>query len=169
MLTQAGGFPTRPRVRADPRPRLLTHINITLSPFSLPAQRTMGYAAPGGVVSVVLTTSFLIKNIHHRHGERGCSRDHPRMCYSEAKTCPRYLIQISLQLSHSDLVLLKKGPTNWGFQGSEIFAKAELVFIPPSSPPRLFSFLCVCMFSRWQFAFLPSLLRMAFYAGAWLV
>ncbi|KAM6252613.1 uncharacterized protein M6G45_008815 [Spheniscus humboldti] len=30
------------------------------------AQCTMGYAAPGGVVSVVLTTSFLIKNIHHR-------------------------------------------------------------------------------------------------------
>ncbi|KAM6057161.1 uncharacterized protein LJ206_015321 isoform 2-T2 [Theristicus caerulescens] len=36
------------------------------------AQRTMGYAAPGGVVSVVLTTSFLIKNIHHRH-EEGCT------------------------------------------------------------------------------------------------
>ncbi|XP_074910262.1 uncharacterized protein LOC142043245 isoform X2 [Buteo buteo] len=50
------------------------------------AQRTMGYAAPGGVVSVVLTTSFLIKNIHHRHGERGCSRDHPRMCYKEGCT-----------------------------------------------------------------------------------
>ncbi|XP_040974978.1 uncharacterized protein LOC115333484 isoform X2 [Aquila chrysaetos chrysaetos] len=42
------------------------------------AQRMMGYAAPGGVVSVVLTTSFLIKNIHHRHGEKGCSRDHPK-------------------------------------------------------------------------------------------
>nr|XP_021147221.1 uncharacterized protein LOC102096347 isoform X4 [Columba livia] len=36
------------------------------------AQRTMGYAAPGGVVSVVLTTSFLIKNIHNRH-EEGCT------------------------------------------------------------------------------------------------
>ncbi|XP_049683403.1 uncharacterized protein LOC126050065 isoform X2 [Accipiter gentilis] len=36
------------------------------------AQRMMGYAAPGGVVSVVLTTSFLIKNIHHRH-EEGCT------------------------------------------------------------------------------------------------
>uniref|UniRef100_A0A8B9MS60 Ig-like domain-containing protein n=1 Tax=Accipiter nisus TaxID=211598 RepID=A0A8B9MS60_9AVES len=36
------------------------------------AQRMMGYAAPAGVVSVVLTTSFLIKNIHHRH-EEGCT------------------------------------------------------------------------------------------------
>ncbi|XP_025894828.1 uncharacterized protein LOC112947038 [Nothoprocta perdicaria] len=35
-------------------------------------QRTMGYAAPGGVLSVVLTTSFLIKNIYQRH-ERGCT------------------------------------------------------------------------------------------------
>ncbi|XP_069724125.1 uncharacterized protein [Phaenicophaeus curvirostris] len=36
------------------------------------AQRTLGYAAPGGVVAVVLTTSFLIKNIHNRH-EEGCT------------------------------------------------------------------------------------------------
>ncbi|XP_053931154.1 uncharacterized protein LOC128853110 isoform X10 [Cuculus canorus] len=36
------------------------------------AQRTLGYAAPGGVVAVVLTTSFLVKNIHNRHGE-GCT------------------------------------------------------------------------------------------------
>ena len=79
VLTRAGEFPTRPRVRADPGPRLVTHINITLSSsFPPPAQRTMGYAAPGGVVSVVLTTSFLIKNIHHRHGERGCSGDRPK-------------------------------------------------------------------------------------------
>lgn len=78
VLTQAGGLTTKPRVRADLHPCLLTHINMTLSSFPLPAQRMMGYAAPGGVVSVVLTTSFLIKNIHHRHGERGCSRDHPK-------------------------------------------------------------------------------------------
>jgi len=38
----------------------------------------MGYAAPGGVVLVVLMTSVLIKYIYRRHGERGCSRDHPR-------------------------------------------------------------------------------------------
>ncbi|XP_014811462.1 PREDICTED: uncharacterized protein LOC106896193 [Calidris pugnax] len=36
------------------------------------AQQTLGYAAPGGVVSVVLTTSVLMKNIHHRH-EEGCT------------------------------------------------------------------------------------------------
>ncbi|XP_068871857.1 hepatic and glial cell adhesion molecule-like isoform X2 [Aphelocoma coerulescens] len=36
------------------------------------AQRTMGYAAPGAVVTVVLTTTFLIKNIYHRHAE-GCT------------------------------------------------------------------------------------------------
>lgn len=86
MLTQAAGFHSRPWVWADPRPPLVTHVNITLSSFPRPAQCTMGYAAPGGVVLVVLMTSFLIKNIHHRHGERGCPRDHPRICHTEAKT-----------------------------------------------------------------------------------
>ncbi|XP_071425263.1 uncharacterized protein [Pithys albifrons albifrons] len=37
------------------------------------AQRTMGYAAPGAVLVVVLMGSLLIKNIHHRHGE-GCTK-----------------------------------------------------------------------------------------------
>ncbi|KAM6061059.1 uncharacterized protein VSU04_008719 [Chlamydotis macqueenii] len=37
------------------------------------AQSTMGYAAPGGVISVVLMSSLLIKNIHHRH-EEGCTK-----------------------------------------------------------------------------------------------
>nr|XP_038040185.1 uncharacterized protein LOC119717852 isoform X2 [Anas platyrhynchos] len=32
----------------------------------------MGYTAPGGVLLVVLTSSFHIKNIHHRH-EDGCT------------------------------------------------------------------------------------------------
>lgn len=30
----------------------------------------MGYAAPGAVVTVVLSSTFLIKNIYHRHGEQ---------------------------------------------------------------------------------------------------
>ncbi|XP_063272621.1 uncharacterized protein LOC134560493 isoform X2 [Prinia subflava] len=36
------------------------------------AQRTMGYAAPGAVVTVVLSSTFFIKNIYHRHAE-GCT------------------------------------------------------------------------------------------------
>ncbi|XP_031410524.1 uncharacterized protein LOC104912189 isoform X2 [Meleagris gallopavo] len=39
---------------------------------STAAQRTMGYAAPGGVLLVVLTSSFQMKNIHQRH-EEGCA------------------------------------------------------------------------------------------------
>ncbi|XP_042681404.1 uncharacterized protein LOC122163907 isoform X1 [Centrocercus urophasianus] len=39
---------------------------------STAAQRTMGYAAPGGVLLVVLTSSFHMKNIHRRH-EEGCA------------------------------------------------------------------------------------------------
>ncbi|XP_031450229.1 uncharacterized protein LOC116229707 [Phasianus colchicus] len=39
---------------------------------STAAQRTMGYAAPGGVLLVVLTSSFHMKNIHQRH-EEGCA------------------------------------------------------------------------------------------------
>ncbi|XP_065585666.1 natural killer cell receptor 2B4-like isoform X3 [Cyrtonyx montezumae] len=34
---------------------------------STTAQRTLGYAAPGGVLLVVLTSSFHMKNIHQRH------------------------------------------------------------------------------------------------------
>ncbi|XP_059714998.1 uncharacterized protein LOC132333687 [Haemorhous mexicanus] len=37
------------------------------------AQRTMGYAAPGAVVAVVLSSTFLIKSIYHRH-EEGCAK-----------------------------------------------------------------------------------------------
>ncbi|XP_068812607.1 uncharacterized protein [Struthio camelus] len=48
------------------QPSKLVHLK------SKTVQRTMGYAAPGGVLSVVLTTSFLIKNIYHRH-EQGCT------------------------------------------------------------------------------------------------
>ncbi|KAM6381673.1 uncharacterized protein J5M81_009403 isoform 2-T2 [Pluvialis apricaria] len=57
---------------------LLVSITVTFQPTKLiqlkskTAQRTLGYAAPGGVVSVVLMTSFLIKNIRHRH-EEGCA------------------------------------------------------------------------------------------------
>nr|XP_030128652.2 uncharacterized protein LOC115495258 isoform X2 [Taeniopygia guttata] len=36
------------------------------------AQRTMGYAAPGAVVAVVLSSTFLIRSIYHRH-EEGCT------------------------------------------------------------------------------------------------
>ncbi|KAF4795364.1 hemicentin-2-like isoform X1 [Turdus rufiventris] len=36
------------------------------------AQHTMSYAAPGAVVAVVLSSSFLIKSIYHRH-EEGCT------------------------------------------------------------------------------------------------
>ncbi|XP_071298184.1 uncharacterized protein [Agelaius tricolor] len=36
------------------------------------AQRTMGYSAPGAVVAVVLSSTFLIKSIYHRH-EEGCT------------------------------------------------------------------------------------------------
>ncbi|RMB98221.1 hypothetical protein DUI87_25124 [Hirundo rustica rustica] len=36
------------------------------------AQRTMGYAAPGAVVTVVLSSTFLIKDLYHRH-EEGCA------------------------------------------------------------------------------------------------
>ncbi|XP_035759580.1 uncharacterized protein LOC118453315 isoform X2 [Egretta garzetta] len=56
----------------------LVAITVTFQPPKLiqlkskTAQRAMGYAAPGGVVAVVLTTSFLLRNIHHRH-EEGCS------------------------------------------------------------------------------------------------
>lgn len=38
---------------------------------STAAQRTMGYAAPGGVLLVVVTSSFHMKNIHQRH--EGCT------------------------------------------------------------------------------------------------
>uniref|UniRef100_A0A8B9EFI7 Ig-like domain-containing protein n=1 Tax=Anser cygnoides TaxID=8845 RepID=A0A8B9EFI7_ANSCY len=56
----------------------LVAANVTFQPTKLiqlkstTAQRTMGYAAPGGVLLVVLTSSFHIKNIHHRH-EDGCT------------------------------------------------------------------------------------------------
>ncbi|XP_066189957.1 uncharacterized protein [Sylvia atricapilla] len=36
------------------------------------AQRTMGYAAPGAVVTVVLSSTFLIKNLYQQH-EEGCT------------------------------------------------------------------------------------------------
>ncbi|KAL9837131.1 uncharacterized protein GJ701_010755 isoform 2-T2 [Geothlypis trichas] len=36
------------------------------------AQRTMGYSAPGAVVAVVLSSTFLIKSIYRRH-EEGCA------------------------------------------------------------------------------------------------
>ncbi|XP_074407490.1 cell adhesion molecule CEACAM1 isoform X3 [Zonotrichia albicollis] len=36
------------------------------------AQRTMGYSAPGAVVAVVLSSTFLIRSIYHRH-EEGCT------------------------------------------------------------------------------------------------
>ncbi|OXB75952.1 UNVERIFIED_CONTAM: hypothetical protein H355_012920, partial [Colinus virginianus] len=39
---------------------------------STTAQRTLGYAAPGGVLLVVLTSSMHMKNIHQRH-EEGCT------------------------------------------------------------------------------------------------
>lgn len=42
----------------------------------------MGYAAPGAVVAVVLTTAFLVKNIYHRHGEQRSPRGCPK-----ATTC----------------------------------------------------------------------------------
>lgn len=45
------------------------HIDMSFLSFPWPAQRTMGYAAPGGVLLVVLTSSFHMKNIHQRHGE----------------------------------------------------------------------------------------------------
>uniref|UniRef100_A0A493TLK0 Ig-like domain-containing protein n=1 Tax=Anas platyrhynchos platyrhynchos TaxID=8840 RepID=A0A493TLK0_ANAPP len=56
----------------------LVAANVTFQPTKLiqlkstTAQRTMGYTAPGGVLLVVLTSSFHIKNIHHRH-EDGCT------------------------------------------------------------------------------------------------
>uniref|UniRef100_A0A8C3B7Y5 Ig-like domain-containing protein n=1 Tax=Cairina moschata TaxID=8855 RepID=A0A8C3B7Y5_CAIMO len=56
----------------------LVAANVTFQPTKLiqlkstTEQRTMGYTAPGGVLLVVLTSSFHIKNIHHRH-EDGCT------------------------------------------------------------------------------------------------
>ncbi|XP_023782570.1 hemicentin-2-like isoform X2 [Cyanistes caeruleus] len=41
-------------------------------PKSKKAQRTMGYAAPGAVVVVVLSSAFLIRSSYQRH-EEGCS------------------------------------------------------------------------------------------------
>lgn len=38
----------------------------------------MGYAAPGAVVAVVLSSTFFIKNIYHRHGEQSSSRGRPK-------------------------------------------------------------------------------------------
>ncbi|KAM9274392.1 uncharacterized protein RDI95_009890 isoform 3-T5 [Morus bassanus] len=64
------------------------------------AQRTMGYAAPGGVVSVVLMTSFLLKNIHHRH-EEGCTEfmDVTALTVSTAAVSALPLLAIFLCLS----------------------------------------------------------------------
>lgn len=39
------------------------------------AQRTMGYSAPGAVVAVVLSSTFLIKSIYRRHGEQRSSKN----------------------------------------------------------------------------------------------
>ncbi|XP_075291390.1 uncharacterized protein LOC142363094 [Opisthocomus hoazin] len=56
----------------------LVSANVTFQPTkfiqlkSKTAQRMMGYAAPGGVVLVVLMTSVLIKYIYRRH-EEGCT------------------------------------------------------------------------------------------------
>ncbi|XP_075018694.1 uncharacterized protein LOC142087861 isoform X5 [Calonectris borealis] len=77
------------------------------------AQRTMGYAAPGGVVSVVLTTSFLLKNIHHRH-EEGCTEfvDVTALAVSTAAVSALPLLAIFL-CYHTTQGWLKERDSTW--------------------------------------------------------
>ncbi|XP_054695422.1 uncharacterized protein LOC129211798 [Grus americana] len=77
------------------------------------AQRTMGYAAPGGVVLVVLKTSFLIKNIHHRH-EEGCTEfvDVTALAVSTAAVSALPLLAIFL-CYHTTQGSLKECDSSW--------------------------------------------------------
>ncbi|KAM9274394.1 uncharacterized protein RDI95_009890 isoform 5-T7 [Morus bassanus] len=77
------------------------------------AQRTMGYAAPGGVVSVVLMTSFLLKNIHHRH-EEGCTEfmDVTALTVSTAAVSALPLLAIFL-CYHTTQGWLKEHDSSW--------------------------------------------------------
>lgn len=59
-----------PSHAGSPCPPVEAHSDISSLSFPWPAQRTMGYAAPGGVLLVVVTSSFHMKNIHQRHGEK---------------------------------------------------------------------------------------------------
>lgn len=53
----------------------------------------------------------------------------PRTGHAEAKTWPRCVILVALQLGRLGLGLPKKKSSKWGgVRGSEIFAKAKLVF-----------------------------------------
>ncbi|XP_040525721.1 uncharacterized protein LOC422295 isoform X4 [Gallus gallus] len=61
-----------PSHAGSPCPPVEAHSDISSLSFPWPAQRTMGYAAPGGVLLVVVTSSFHMKNIHQRH-EEGCT------------------------------------------------------------------------------------------------
>ncbi|XP_074771567.1 uncharacterized protein LOC141964764 [Athene noctua] len=77
------------------------------------AQHTMGYAAPGGVVSVVLTISFLIKNIHLRH-EEGCTEfvDVTTLTVSTAAVSALPLLAIFL-CYHTTQGWLKEHDSSW--------------------------------------------------------
>ncbi|KAM9538562.1 uncharacterized protein ACIB01_012505 [Guaruba guarouba] len=97
----------------------LVSTTVTFQPANLTqlkskaAQRTMGYAAPGGVVVVVLTTSFLIKNIHHRH-EEGCTdfMDVTILTVSTAAVSALPLLGIFL-CYHTTQGWLKERDTRW--------------------------------------------------------
>ncbi|CAM9381045.1 unnamed protein product [Bubo scandiacus] len=77
------------------------------------AQHTMGYAAPGGVVSVVLTISFLIKNIYLRH-EEGCTEfvDVTTLTVSTAAVSALPLLAIFL-CYHTTQGWLKEHESSW--------------------------------------------------------
>ncbi|XP_057260829.1 uncharacterized protein LOC130596844 isoform X3 [Pezoporus wallicus] len=97
----------------------LVSTTVTFQPTNLTqlkskaAQRTMGYAAPGGVVVVVLMTSFLIKNIHHRH-EEGCTdfMDVTILTVSTAAVSALPLLAIFL-CYHTTQGRLKERDTRW--------------------------------------------------------
>ncbi|KAM8987568.1 uncharacterized protein PRD47_017784 [Ara ararauna] len=97
----------------------LVSTTVTFQPANLTqlkskaAQRTVGYAAPGGVVVVVLMTSFLIKNIHHRH-EEGCTdfMDVTILTVSTAAVSALPLLGIFL-CYHTTQGWLKERGTRW--------------------------------------------------------
>lgn len=125
----AGGSLSSAWLRPALQPQLWTLL-LTLFPA---AQRTMGYAAPGAVVAVVLSSSFLIKSIYHRHGEQRPSSDCPNAPACVVPTALQFLLHLQNQ-------------THQPGSFREVKCGQEQNSVSTPSTYFISYFLCVCTF-----------------------
>lgn len=125
----AGGSLSSAWLRPALQPQLWTLL-LTLFPA---AQRTMGYAAPGAVVAVVLSSSFLIKSIYHRHGEQRPSSDCPNAPACVVPTALQFLLHLQNQ-------------THQPGSFREVKSGQEQNSVSTPSTYFISYFLCVCTF-----------------------